>query len=551
MKKIRYMVVMLVLTIISVCGCGKETEIKTDQQENKKEETSAVKQLTAEEEKRSQYWTPVYKDGKFVIINLNNEVIAEIENQDIYGTEFGFQKDGVAKVYNDHTLWGYVNKNGKMVVPCEYNNNMTFDDLENSLGVEGIQNLPVYSDGIISVIQEGKQKYLNADGKEVDQDVDIFNYRYKGEEGEVFDGLILVEKDSKCGFLNSEGKEVIPCIYDDIDYEKSKEGLVKVCKDWKYGYINAEGEEVIPCIHDKDTASEFSEGMAAVERGMPQKWGYVDKEGKMAIPWIYDEVREFSEEMAAVRKGEKWGYIDKNGEEIIPFIYDYANEFSEGLAGVVYEGKYGYINQQGEEIVPFVYAYEYNHLSYMYPFMEGLAQVIKEDGSCGYIDKNGNEVIPFIYNYPYMDSDKEGFLNGVSLVWKEGKFGAIDKSGTEVIPCIYEYIYRKRGFIEAERNNQKGYYSEVGKELVPCMYDRIDYKSEKELFIAEKEGKTDVYDKNGAKLVDWQGKFKSYIDDDYIEVYDPKGFLGVIDWEGNVVLEPQYCNYHWFRYSEE
>lgn len=63
----------------------------------------------------------------------------------------------------------------------------------------------------------------------------------------------------------------------------------------------------------------------------------------------YEDAGQFSEGLAAVKKGGKWGYIDEEGNVVIPFQYDYAWGFNEGYAIV---GTFGdqdvSVGQQGD-----------------------------------------------------------------------------------------------------------------------------------------------------------------------------------------------------------
>jgi hypothetical protein len=73
------------------------------------------------------------------------------------------------------------------------------------------------------------------------------------------------------------------------------------------------------------------------------KVGYIDKASNVVIPPQFDNIYNFSEDLAAVKKGEKWGYINKSGKLVIKPQFDSALPFSQGLAKVKIGNKYGYI----------------------------------------------------------------------------------------------------------------------------------------------------------------------------------------------------------------
>ncbi len=69
---------------------------------------------------------------------------------------------------------------------------------------------------------------------------------------------------------------------------------------------------------------------------MPANGSAVTETGEFSYTEIlspqYDDARTFSEDLAAVKRGDKWGYINLDGEVVIDFQYDRANSFSEGKA---------------------------------------------------------------------------------------------------------------------------------------------------------------------------------------------------------------------------
>ena len=69
-------------------------------------------------------------------------------------------------------------------------------------------------------------------------------------------------------------------------------------KEWKWGYVSAEGEFVIAPAYDG--ASDFSEGMAAVKKGKTGLWGYIATAGRIAISARFRQAKSFHEGLAAV-----------------------------------------------------------------------------------------------------------------------------------------------------------------------------------------------------------------------------------------------------------
>lgn len=157
-----------------------------------------------------------------------------------------------------HYDYGFINKSGEVIVPCEY---------------------------------------------------DSVSYSF-------YEGLAKVEKDGKYGYIDTTGKLVVPCEYDDLDF--FYEGLARVEKDGKWGYVDTTGTLVIPCEYDYVWS--FGEGLAYMEKD--DKCGYIDTTGTLVIPCEYDYAWPFREGLAYVKKDDKCGFIDTTGTPVIPCEYD-------------------------------------------------------------------------------------------------------------------------------------------------------------------------------------------------------------------------------------
>lgn len=51
------------------------------------------------------------------------------------------------------------------------------------------------------------------------------------------------------------------------------------------------------------------------------QWGFVDANGTTMIVYAFDEVKDYSENLAAVRQGDFWGFINRGGDLVIPFRF--------------------------------------------------------------------------------------------------------------------------------------------------------------------------------------------------------------------------------------
>jgi hypothetical protein len=381
-------------------------------------------------------------------------------------------EDGLCGVRKDKK-WGFINENGKIIIPLEYDAVFSFHE------------------GMGPVMLNGKVGYFNNDG--------VLAIPLIYEDGDRFDyGLAKVKHDGKWGFIDKEGAVYIPFEYDGLHnfdrWEKPYPGLVSVKKNGKWGFINKTNDVVIPFVYDK--AGTFSNGHAEVEQGS-EKFE-IDITGKKpdkseeiriaALKSLYDRVADFKEDLALVSKGGLYGFVDKQYSLVIPLKYSDANDFKEGLALVKQNEKYGFINQQGIIVIPL----EYSNAN---SFNNGLAAVNK-DGSWGYIDKNGTLVISPKYSKAY------DFEHGFAVVVQSRKFGIIDTKGKIIVPVIYDECADFSDEIAAVKKDKKwGYVNNKGAVIVPIQYDAAEFKFPDGLALVQKDNKFGFINNKGIIVV--------------------------------------------------
>lgn len=150
--------------------------------------------------------------------------------------------EGLAGV-KQNDRWGYIDKAGKLVIPCEYE------------GVYGNYSPYAFSNGLAPVRRYGEWGYVDKTGN------------YYDFVGDFSEGLAVV-RSGKLGYIDTLGKQVIPCRFNGA--APFSEGLAAVKLNGKWGYIDREGKEVIPLVYAE--AKKFSKGLAEVRK--------VDNKGK-------------------------------------------------------------------------------------------------------------------------------------------------------------------------------------------------------------------------------------------------------------------------------
>ena len=353
--------------------------------------------------------------------------------------------EGLAAVCDkETTLWGFIDKTGKEVIPCLY------------------QYIPVeFNEGVAIVCTtDERMQIIDHEGKVIAP----FDYVYKGDG--FHDGLIAFvevndvgEDDEidwqhwgKAGFIDTKGKVVIPADTYDVMMGEGplisnfSDGLCRQNLDGKCVYIDTKGKVVIEC--NSSFGDDFSEGLVSVWKFNESKdeyfYGFIDKTGKEVIPHQFTTVGSFSEGLCFVSGKGKSGFIDKNGKWVIEGDYqvlrlyedtegeeDLCPNFSEGLAWVCNsEGKFGYIDKTGKTAVPFRYEPGYSEESEWfeeqpcYDFKGGIARVWdKATKMYGFIDREGKEIFPCQFD------GAEDMSEGLALINRGGQYGFIDAKG--------------------------------------------------------------------------------------------------------------------------
>ena len=302
----------------------------------------------------------------------------------------------VGKYFGDTLLYGFIDKAGKMVIPCQYKK---VEPFYNHLAI-------VYSD------QEGWQ-VIDTSGKKVMSDSLLITEEPVWEAGEVkslqgiepphfHEGLMLCQKDGKFGYMDATGRLSIDCRYlqaygftdgvalaalDTVanwlpDNQKDKDAntllstldslylnLPSGAPTYKWRLIDKSGTIIstIDSSLQPDIRRGFQEGLLAFQDAQ-NKWGFMNTKGKVVIPARFDnEPTRFSDGVCIVQVlGEqssgKDGYmllIDRSDRQIakIPFctaagcMYDSNLAYHEGLLAVKINQNWGYMDKQGRLVI--------------------------------------------------------------------------------------------------------------------------------------------------------------------------------------------------------
>jgi hypothetical protein len=229
---------------------------------------------------KSNYNAIVNLNGKFGLINSNNEITYRIDNKAIYCDR---RELDYYIIENKDSKFGIIDKNLKPIF------NFDFQDLS-----------PCYYDTKNRFIAKKNDKYgvIDRAGKI------IIPFQYTTLSNWVEYGLgenfHFVVKNNKHGIINKDGKIVIPVIYDSLFYENDK--TIILSKDEKYGIVTIQNKQIIPFVYDKI----YTELSFFSEKKEPEY--YVLKNGEYSIINNKNEIVKSSVSKAEVE--EKFSYYN-------------------------------------------------------------------------------------------------------------------------------------------------------------------------------------------------------------------------------------------------
>lgn len=283
----------------------------------------------------------VKREGKWQYIDRSGKRVSERLFEHYAGGEIAPPKDRISKAdyafeFKDGIAYVFID--GKKGI-IDTSDKITYPNISDL-----IPHWARYSEGLVPFMnKEGRWGYLDRNGLVVIPAKFLLACDF-------VEGLACVETEEGYGYVDKAGVFAIKPAFNSAD--SFSEGLARVRQGELWGFIDKSGKFVVKPQYT--SAQVFSEGLAYVEMyeesaaksgRMILKWAYIDKSGRFVIGpksgeggWeiaqYYPECTEFSEGLAAHRANGKFGFIDKTGRWVIPPRFHRPGRFSNGLAGV-------------------------------------------------------------------------------------------------------------------------------------------------------------------------------------------------------------------------
>lgn len=361
------------------------------------------------------------------------------------------------------------------------------------------------SSDIIPYRDGDKWGYMHRDGRIVVPAEYEYAYLY-------YDGYGRFSTTELTGLVSPKGKTILPPTYMSIG--NFEDGLASVyTQNEKVGFIDTTGKLVIAPVYDE--ASDFREGMAMVKKDgqylLIKPDGTIVKSLGNLLPF-YEEpfyyhpqlLKLQDSEYRLVQQQENYliGLVDQSGNTVLKPIYESLSHPVNGVMVAQMGGKAGLIRLDGTEITPL----EYNML-YRVDADRFLAQ--KEENKFGVLNSQGQAVVPFEYNILYEGMDGQYFVSKDSLI------GMMDDQGKTVIPMQYLNLFASQGYIiGSNQQSRMGVLSPDNKVVIPFEHDYIEVLSE-DRFLVEVKQKRGIMDKKGNWILKPEYDFGAMMEADH------------------------------------
>ena len=187
---------------------------------------------------------------------------------------------------------------------------------------------------------------------------------------------------------------------------------------------------------------------------------------------------------------------------------------------------WGHIDENGlERISP---QFDWNE-----PFSEGLALVSKND-KIAFIDKTGKAITDYIFDEAF------SFHHGFATVEIDGLYGLVDRMGQFTIPAKYDECGEmSEGFVYAAKGEKYGYLNARGEIIVDFKYNNASDFSNG-LAVVEKDSLSGYIDTTGQVVIDFVYDWAEPFRGDYPARMRKNGKFGLINRQGEVLVEPVY-----------
>ncbi len=250
-------------------------------------------------------------------------------------------------------LWGYVDRNGHLVIPPKFEEAESFSEGVAVIGyydkeLEWVGATPRKGRWVRRFISRSGEWAVGGTFVGIDRGFDrgmaivSRSLGYSEKSGGMISETYVIDKTGR--ELWKLGSPSVDRFSDDaiiVELERKPSGHSL------YNYKDREGR--LLCYSSFEDPSGFSEGLAAIR--VNDKYGFINKQCDFVIEPTFAYADSFSDGLAAVKDASYLaGFIDKSGKWVIEPRFDWVDKFNEGFALFLDGSKSGYIDRSGNVI---------------------------------------------------------------------------------------------------------------------------------------------------------------------------------------------------------
>lgn len=337
----------------------------------------------------------------------------------------------------------------------------------------------------------------------------------------------------------------------------------------KYALLDVDGNVRMPydytCTSWDAKNFRFSTNGLVCLKNSSGKCGIVNFMGDTILPFIYDYIDDLHPGQNDIKRDGLWGTIDPFGKIVVPIMYE---EIPYGF----YYSKYNIVKKDGkwmitDSILVPISEKRYDEVREVKMGVRGWHigkyRVYSENGKVGLLCASGESVD--ILTEPIYDSitDLDTFYlahgpSEIAVFEENGRlnrrlsrssYSFSDDFGNEIVSS------NEKRRILVIQNGLKGIESLTGESIIACKFDQIEYKGNH--FIVKVKGKVGLVDWDGNNIIEPiydRMDLERYMDNSYqyqvlIEV-ENNGKVGVINDQSEVIIPMDYDEIQWVNLDE-
>ena len=361
--------------------------------------------------------------------------------------------EGLAKVKSNKNLIGFINEEGKIVIPCKFVGNVS-DFHDNVSSVSVLTNSPQF------------HRYISKEWKSLINHKGNFIVKFKEEYIDFssdcqlildFDGEVTrAFKDGKWALVDINCTQLTQFMYDEI--VPISEGFYKVRCEKLWGVISSKGDIIIPCYYytinqfDDNTFQivlRYIDGKSDKQILTNHKGEILDQngEGRVLIRQDFAFVSDYEGNFAIIMKYGKYGVINANGKVVVDCHCDSIRSIFNDHVYVIIDSKNYLLSLKNDDSIELPKCNTVRYYSDSFIIL-GETYPNSDSNYFRIIDKDGH----YISNHSY--NEISDLVDGYSIVkvshYPHSFYGVISSNGTEVIPAEYyslQYISESKVFL--------------------------------------------------------------------------------------------------------